>query len=104
MVMEKNKETNLKKKKKKLVALTVMKIMDMALRNNLYQLNEKIYLQLEGGSIGDNLTQIAGMMTMFTFVDRYRKKLVRLSLFDQVVVLKIYVDNLSQWGFCLPFA
>ena len=49
----------------------------------------KLYLQLKGGPLGDNLTQLMAKAVMFNFVDRYQKKLKNLALLDSVALLKI---------------
>ena len=36
------------------------------------------------------------------FTKGYRRRLCQLSLNDQILVMKIYVDDLNQVGYCLP--
>ena len=90
------------KQKKKLIILTLNKMIELTLTNHLYQFDNKIYKQVKGGPIGENLTQMCAKIVMYSFVVRYRKKLAKLSLLDQTMLLKIYVDDLNQAGYCLP--
>ena len=39
---------------------------------------------------------------MYGFIQQYKTLLVKLSLSDQTVLLKLYVDELNQAGLCLP--
>ena len=36
---------------------------------------------------------------MYGFVERYKKSLMKFALYDQIVLLKIYVDDLNQAGY-----
>ena len=40
---------------------------------------------------------------MYLFVKIYKSKLEKLSLSNQIVLMKLYVDDLNQAGYCLPF-
>ena len=48
----------------------------------------------------DSATKSANVV-MLKFVREYKNRLIRLSLYENIVLLKIYVDDLNQAGFCL---
>ena len=66
--------------KKCLLALAMMEVIRTTLGNHKYQFNGKVYRQLSGGPIGDNLTNLASKLVKFTFSSRYRAKLVNLQV------------------------
>ena len=92
-----------KLQKKRLISLVMMKVMETALTNHLYQFNEQIYRQSNGGPIGDNITNLDSQLVMYTFATRYKAKLLNLGLYEYVVLFKIYVDDHNQAGWCLPY-
>ena len=69
MVMDQSEET-FPETEKKLVALALIKMIELTLSNHLYQFEEKLYLQLKGGLIGYNLTQLMAKAIMYNFVDK----------------------------------
>ena len=89
--------------KKQMVALVLMKVVETALQNHLYQFDQVVYRQLSGGPIGDNFTQLSSQVVIYTFATKYRKKLINLSLYQSTVLLKIYVDDCNQAGKCIPY-
>ena len=72
------------------------------LGNHLYQFNNRLYRQLKGGPIGDNVTQLCARIVMRMFTLGYKDKLQKLGLLEGIDVLKLYVDDLNQVGYCLP--
>ena len=73
------------------------------LENHIYVFNGQLYLQKEGGPIGDNVTMISSELVMFEFVLLYKQKLLRLTLYSDVLFIKVYVDDLNQCGDLLPY-
>ena len=82
----------------------LMSVIEIILSNHLYLFDNKVYRQAIGGPIGENITQVSAKIVMWLFVKGYRKRLCQLSLNDQVLLMKIYVDDLNQVGYCLPQA
>ena len=66
--------------KKKLIALALMAIMKTVLEKHLYEFDGVLYNQVEGGPIGENITQIAADLVMFKQITRYKKRLQKLYL------------------------
>ena len=62
-----------------------------------------MYKKNNGCPIGDNFTQIFSQLVMYTFAVRYKNRLINLSLYQQTVLFKIYVDDHNQAGQCLPY-
>ena len=77
-------------------------IVKTTLTNHLYLFDGEVYKQKEGGPIGDNVTQIAARIAMFLFSSGYKRQLTSLGLLKQTYLLKLYVDDLNQAGYCLP--
>ena len=77
-------------------------VIEIILTNHLYLFDGKVYRQAIGGPIGENITQVSAKIVMWLFTRGYRKKLCQLSLNDQILLMKIYVDDLNQVGYCLP--
>ena len=88
--------------RKKLVALMLTKTLELTLTNHLYQFDGDLYRQLVGGPIGENLTQVCAKIVMKKFTKIYKNKLNKLGLLDHTILLKVYVDDLNQAGYCLP--
>ena len=57
---------------------------------------------MDGGPIGDDATMVAAELVMFTFVFRYKERLMKLDIYCDLILLKVYVDDLNQVGKCLP--
>ena len=58
--------------KRKLVALALSKVAKVIFTNHLYKFNGQVYLQMDGGPIGDDATMVAAELVMFTFVLKIR--------------------------------
>ena len=92
-----------KKQTRVIIALTLMATSKMILENHIYSFNGVLYKQLTGGPIGPDVATKSAKVVMFKFVREYINRLVKLSLYENIVLLKNYVDDLNQGGFCLPF-
>ena len=88
--------------KRKIIALTLMAVTKTILQNHIYSFNGKYYKQKSGGPIGEDIATKTAKVVMYRFLSKYKEKLVKLSLSHHIVLLKIYVDDLNQAGFCLP--
>ena len=89
--------------RKKLIAMAIMMATRTLLTNHLYQFNEKLYKQLEGGPIGDDITRLLAEILMNDFIEDYRKSLAKLNLNKDVRMMKLYVDDLNQVSHCLEY-
>ena len=89
--------------KRRMIALTIMETVRTILTNHLYTFNGTLFRQISGGPIGDDITRISAALVMFTFIEGYKTKLIQLSLYDSIRMLKVYVDDLNQVGKCLPY-
>ena len=58
---------------KKMVALVLMAATRITLTSHLYTFDGKLYRQLDGGPIRDNITQIAARLVIYTFMKRYKE-------------------------------
>ena len=76
-----------------MTALVLMEVARTILKNHLYTFNEKLYRQEKGGPIGDNFTQIAARLVMFTFIRKYRNRLNSLEIDTDIRLLKVYVND-----------
>ena len=92
-----------KKQRKIMVALALMEATKTLLQNHVYCFNGKLYRQKHGGPIGDNVTMIASGLVMYEFAIGFKQRLVRLSLYSDILFIKIYVDDLNMAGECLPY-
>ena len=72
------------------------------LQNHIYSFNGKYYKQKSGGPIREDIATKTAKVVTYRFVNKYKDKLLRLSLSQHIVLLMIYVDNLNQAGLCLP--
>ena len=68
----------------------------------MYKFNQEVYKQLEGGPIGVIATNVAADLVMFTFINKYRHRLEKYNLLKEIVLQKVYIDDLNQAGRCLP--
>ena len=83
-------------------AITIMKAMETILTNHVYVFDNISYKQLKGGPIGDNITNLSAKLVMNLFSVGYKRRLEKLDILKKTVLLKIYVDDLNQAGWCLP--
>ena len=90
------------KQRRKIIALTLMAATKTILQNHIYSFNGKYYKQKSGRPIGEDIATKTAKVVMYRFLNKYKEKLVKLSLSQQIVLLKIYVDDLNQAGLCLP--
>ena len=74
-----------KLQKKKMIAMGLMASTRTLLENHIYVFNGQLYLQKKGGPIGDNVTMISSELVMFEFVLLYKQKLLRLTLYSDVL-------------------
>ena len=77
--------------------------MRTALESQVYTFDQKIYRHLKGGLIGDNISQIAARLVMRLFTTGFIDKLRRHQLIHLTEVIKLYVDDLNQVGYSLPY-
>ena len=89
--------------KRKIIALVLMATAKTILGNHIYSFNGKIYKQKSGGPIGEDSATKSAKVVMYKFINGYKQKLIKLSLQEHIVLLKIYVDDLNQARLCLPF-
>ena len=82
--------------------MALSKVAKKIFTNHLYRFNGQVYLQGDGGQIGDDATTVAAELVMFTFVFKYKHSLVKLDIYCDLILLKFYVDNLNQVRRCLP--
>ena len=52
--------------------------------------------------MGEDVARPSVKIVMYGFLSGYKERLVKLSLSEQTVLLKLYVDDLNQAGLCLP--
>ena len=71
-----------------MVALALMEVARTIFTNHLYQFKGQVYKQKDGGPIGDNATNIAADLIMFSFIGGYRRKLQKFGLNDSIKLLK----------------
>ena len=68
--------------------------------NFTYNFGGKIYLQKEGGPIGNRLTMACSRMVMQDWGEGYRALLLEAGMW--ITLLKIYVDDVRQLSSTLP--
>ena len=74
----------------------------LILENHIYTFNGKLFKQKSGGPIGEDSATKSVKVVMYKFVRQYKQKLIKLPLYECVVLLKIYVYDLNQAGLYLP--
>ena len=85
--------------RKRIVPLILMKSVETILTNHIYLFDNKVYRQVTGGPIGDNITNLCSKLVIFAFQQGYKHQLHKLDLESSTVLLK---DDLDQAGYCLP--
>ena len=75
--------------KRKLVALALSKVAKTIFTNHLNKFNDQVYLQMDGGPIGDDATTVAAELVMFIFVFRYKYRLMKLDIYCDLILLKV---------------
>ena len=75
----------------------------VVLGNHLYNINNQLYRQLKGGPIGENITNILAEIVMFEFINGYKNCLFKLEIYQYILFIKVYVDDMNQGCQSLPY-
>ena len=82
------------KEQHKMISLMLAKLVEVVMTNHTYRFDGKVYKQVDGGPIGDEMSQAVARIVMIWFDERFTQKCEERGI--EVVLYKRYVDDVNM--------